>query len=233
MLPNTTLFEVDAGLLDDDLLAEQMRLLVGLVSQDRRAGLNSRIPALWQGHEDALALRLNQLIAEMTLRGQATPGPVAVTTESLLWPALDPVSLNGQLGVIRARAEAGKPGRIRLPRNDHELWATYKYSVLARNTRAYQNFGQRVASRSVTVEALWASMINATRVAPSQGGVRNALQHMWGYVSGHATINPQTDDLAGLAEHIQTLAANYQVSYLLNSTALSELGVWLQIRRGD
>lgn len=227
MLPNTTLFEVDAGLLDDKLLAEQMRLLVGLVGQDRTAGVSSRVPPLWQGHEDALALRLNQMISEMTLRGKATPGAVAITSESLLWPALDPRALVAQLEVIRDRAEAGKLGRIRLPRNDHELWATYKYSVLARNTRAYQNFGQRVASRSVPVEMLWASMINTTRVAPSPGGIRNALQPMWGYVSGHATVNPQTDDLAGLANHIQTLAAEHQVSYLLNSTALSELRVWL------
>lgn len=227
MLPITTLFDVDAGLLDDELLAEQMRLLTGLISQDRSAGVNPRMPALWQGHEDALALRLNQLMTEMVLRGKAIPGYVAVTPESLLWPALDPRSLAAQLEVIGDRAGAGKPGRIRVPRNDHELWATYKYSVLARNTRAYQNFGQRVASRSLPLEMLWASMINATRVAPSPGGIRNALQHMWGYVSGHASVNPQTDDLAGLANHIQALAAEHQVSYLLNSTALAELRVWL------
>lgn len=230
MLPITTFFDVDAGLLDDELLAEQMRLLVGLVSQDRSVGINGRMPVLWQGHEDALALRLNQLMAEMVLRGKAVPGYVAITSESLLWPALDPRSLVAQLGVIRDRAGDGKPGRIRVPRNDHELWATYKYSVLARNTRAYQNFGHRVASRSVPMEMLWASMISATRVAPSPGGIRNALQHMWGYVSGQATVNPQTDDLAGLADHIQTLAGEHQVSYLLNSTALSELRVWLLFR---
>ncbi len=227
MLPITPLFDVDAGLLDDEWLAEQMRLLVGLVSQDRTAGVGSRVPVLWQGHEDALALRLNQLMSEMVLRGKAIPGYLVITSESLLWPALDLRSLVGQLEAVRDRAGAGKHGRIRMPRNDHELWATYKYSVLARNTRAYQNFGQRVASRSVPVELLWASMINATRVAPSSGGIRNALQHMWGYVSGHATVNPQTDDLTALANHIQTLAAEHQVSYLLNSTALSELRVWL------
>lgn len=227
MLPIATFFDVDAGLLDDELLAEQMRLLLGLVSQDRSAGINGRMPVLWQGHEDALALRLNQLMAEMVLRGKAVPGYVAITSESLLWPALDPRSLVAQLGAIRDRAGDGKPGRIRVPRNEHELWATYKYSVLARNTRAYQTFGQRVASRSVPMEMLWASMISATRVAPSPGGIRNALQHMWGYVSGQATVHPQTDDLAGLADHIQTLAGEHQVSYLLNSTALSELRVWL------
>lgn len=226
MFPNNTVFDVDAGLLDDELLAEQMRLLMGLVSKDRKES-GTPTPLAWQGHEDALSLRLNQLMEEMTLRGHACPDRVVVTDEAILWPSLAPQVLSDQLEYLRARAREGERARIRLPRNDHELWATYKYSILARNTQAYQAFGQRVAARSIPLDQLWLSMVNASRIAPSRGGIRNALQHMWGYVSGQSTLNPQTDDLAGLARDIQVLSAQHQVSYLLNSTALGELRAWL------
>ncbi|WP_166269661.1 DUF1722 domain-containing protein [Marinobacter caseinilyticus] len=229
MFPNNTVFDIDAGFLDDELLAEQMRLLAGLVNARSRANnADSRVPIHWQGHEDALAMRLNHVIEEMRLRGHANPGSVPLTSEAMLWPSLDAGALQAQLACVSARAADNKRGRIRLPRNDHELWASYKYSILARNSQSYQTFGQRVAVRSVPIEQLWLSMVNASRVAPSRGGIQNALQHMWGYVSSQSTLNPQTEDLAGLAKELQALAANHQVSYLLNSTALGELRSWLK-----
>ncbi|TBW52175.1 hypothetical protein EZI54_16165 [Marinobacter halodurans] len=220
-------FDLDAGFLDDELLAAQMRLLVGLVGTDRGRSAGDRMPAGWQGHEDALTLRLNQLMGEMTLRGQAVPGQVAVTGEAILWPPLDPVALAEETRFITARAEAGHRGRIRMPRNDHELWATYKYSLLARNRQAYHSFGRRVAARAVPLDALWLALVNASRVTPPEGGIRNALQHMWGYVSDHSGLSPQVDDLDALAADVQQLALQHEVSYLLNSTALGELRAWL------
>lgn len=220
-------FDLDAGFLDDELLAAQMRLLVGLVSTDRGRSAGDRLSANWLGHEDALTLRLNQLMGEMTLRGQAVPGQVAVTGEAIIWPPLDAASLAGEIRYITARAEAGQRGRIRMPRNDHELWATYKYSLLARNRQAYESFGRRVAARSAPIETLWLALVNASRVAPPEGGIRNALQHMWGYVSDHSSMSPQMDDLDALAADVQQLALQHEVSYLLNSTALGELRAWL------
>lgn len=220
-------FDIDAGLLDDELLASQMRFLVGLVGAGRNLGAQTAAPAGWQGHEDALALRLNQVQEESALRGGAIPGRVPVTPESVIWPIPRAASLEAQLAMIRDRADQGRVGRIRLPRNDHELWASYKYSVLARNYRAYQSFGQRVAARRIPLEELWLSMVSASRVAPLPGGIRNALQHMWGYVSGHSAMSPQTEDLPALAREIQQQAAAHKVSYLLNSTALGELRAWL------
>lgn len=229
MFPNNAVFDVDAGLLDDELLAEQMRLVSGLLNADRVHQKGSHTPLSWQGHEDALALKLNQLMEEMRLRGHAVPGNVQVTEEAILWPVLDAGALAEQLAYVTARGAQDKRGRIRLPKNDHELWATYKYSVLARNNKAYTVFGQRVASRSIPVNQLWLSMVSASRVAPVKMGLRNSFQHMWGYVSAHSKLNPQTEDLASLALDIQTLAAKHQVSYLMNSTALGELRAWLQL----
>lgn len=223
----TGVFDIDAGLLDDELLASQMRYLVGLVGAGGDLGPQTPVPAGWQGHEDALALRLNQVQEESALRGGAIPGRVPVTPESVIWPIPQAAGLEAQLAIVRERAGAGRVGRIRLPRNDHELWASYKYSVLARNYRAYQSFGQRVAARRIPLNELWLSMVSASRVAPVRGGIRNALQHMWGYVSGHSDMSPQADDLSALAREIQQQAAAHQVSYLLNSTALGELRAWL------
>lgn len=215
-------YDIDPGFLDDGRLAAQMRLLVGLVTTASQPN-PEHFPLSWSGHEDALALRLNHLIAEMRLRGLATPEPVALSGESILWPALDRERLQAQ----REEIAAGPPGRIRLPRNDHELWASYKYAVLARNQRSYSRFGQRVAARTLPYDALWLSLIGASQVPPREGGLRNALQHMWGYVSRYSSLDPQAGSLAQLLREVQALAAAHQVSYLLNSTALGELAVWI------
>lgn len=215
-------FDLDPGFIDDVRLAAQMRLLVGLVTSRVQQQLE-HFPADWIGHEDALALRLNHIIGELRLRGVATPEPVELTAESVVWPVLEPARLNQQLKELAA----GPAGRIRLPRNDHELWASYKYAVLARNQRSYSRIGQRVTARALPYEKLWLTLINATHVPPTEAGLRNALQHMWGYVSKHSTVNPQSGSLVELLREVQERAAAHQVSYLLNSTALGEFRAWL------
>ncbi|MAL97203.1 DUF1722 domain-containing protein [Hydrocarboniclastica marina] len=222
-MASNPVYDVDPGFLDDHRLAAQMRLLVGLVTSRSRPH-PEHYPTVWVGYEDALSLRLNQTIGELRLRGLATPEPVALTDESILWPALDRDRLRQQLQDVAA----GPPGRIRLPRNDHELWATYKYAVLARNQNSYSRIGQRVAARSFPLEQLWPSLINATHVPPQEEGLRNALQHMWGYVSRHSTVNPQGGSLPDLLREVQQLAVAHEVSYLLNSTALGEFAAWLE-----
>ncbi|MCH8499344.1 MAG: YbgA family protein [Marinobacter sp.] len=225
MLLSHRILDVDAGFLDDVLLAEQMRMLTGLYAKRNQPDITG-MPVEWQGYGDALAIRLNQLVAEMALRGKATPGRVPLPEESVLWPTLETAWLDEQLQLFARRALDGHPGRIRLPRNDHELWATYKYSILARNHQAYHHFGRQVAARQVPLANLWLRMVSACRTQPSTGGIRNALQHMWGYVSNQASLGPQTEDLTAFAREIGSLALAHQVSYLVNSTALGELQAW-------
>lgn len=223
----TDVLDIDAGFMDDELLGIQTRLLAGLVAGDP-ASARQRVPAGWQGYEDALVLRMNQLIAEMQLRGQAAPEPLPLSRESILWPFQGLLNLDAQLALLAERLQQGRSGRIRLPRNDHELWASYKYSLLARNQGAYQSFGQRIASRSIPLAELWQALLYASRTPPTVGGVRNALQHMWGYVSAHSRFNPQSGELGGLLAEVQQQARAHRVPYLLNSTALGELGVWVR-----
>lgn len=220
------IFEVDAGFLDNETLSAQMRHLMLLATADGETQRTS-LPACWLGHETALAVRVNQLIAEMKLRAKAVPESLPQGEESIIWPAFSTTSLEEQLDFIRARRDAGQLGRIRPPRNDHELWACYKYSVLARNHQAYQRLGQRVAARAVSMEVLWRELIHACQVTPMRGSVRNALQHMWGYISNHSKLNPQTDDLKGLLREVQVQAGTHNSTYLLNSTALGELALWV------
>jgi hypothetical protein len=216
------IYDVDPGFLDDIRLAAQMRLLAGLVTT-RSGQLPEHYPADWVGHEDALTLRFNQAIGELRLRGLTAPEPLPLTSESIVWPPLDRDRLSRQLQELAA----GPRGRIRLPRSDHELWASYKYAVLARNQQSYSRIGQRVAARALPYEQLWLWLINASHVPPKEAGLRNALQHMWGYVSKQSTINPQTGSLVDLLREVQQLAAAHEVSYLLNSTALGEFAAWL------
>lgn len=216
------IFDVDPGFLDDARLSAQMRLIMGLVVSDKQP-VPGHYPPAWLGHEDALAMRLNQIITELRLRGLVAPAPVVLTGETILWPLLDRERLSQQLQSLAD----GPAGRIRLPRNDHELWASYKYSVLARNQRSYSGIGQRVTARSLPYEQLWLVLINISRVPPTEAGLRNALQHLWGYISRHSRLNPQLSSLKDLLKEVQDLATAHEISYLRNSTALGEFSGWL------
>ena len=68
------------------------------------------------------------------------------------------------------------------------------------------------------------------RKPPTEGGIINALQHMWGHVSGdgdagdHETFmqNPSK-----LLREIQHRAIEQREPYLMASTALGELQAWM------
>jgi len=68
-------------------------------------------------------------------------------------------------------------------------------------------------------------MVQSMRLPPHAGRLRNALNHMWGYVSDAAERMPEQEH--ALLELICQQAAVQQKRYLLESTALSELGIWL------
>jgi len=68
------------------------------------------------------------------------------------------------------------------------------------------------------------------RKPPPIGGLRNALQHMWGHVSdGPYTLKGEVESwsLSRLLEEIQRRSLTREEPYLTSSTALSELKVWI------
>ena len=69
------------------------------------------------------------------------------------------------------------------------------------------------------------------RMPASAGGIRNALQHMWGYVSNSFSGSNraiETWSLKKLLNETQRGALTSKEPYLMASTALSELKVWLK-----
>jgi hypothetical protein len=68
------------------------------------------------------------------------------------------------------------------------------------------------------------------RKAPSIGGLRNALHHMWGHVSDYSyTLKGGVElwSLSRLMEEIQLHSLASKDPYLTSSTALSELKAWI------
>jgi hypothetical protein len=223
------LADLSPGFFDDDLLGEQMRLVSAYLDSKSIGKVKppSSLPLYWHGYEDALAVRTNELMAEMQLRKIPTPDWIRLTDEAIVWPVLPEKSLMEQYAFLVERADKGKTGRIRLPRSPHELWASYKYSTLARNHKAYLQFGQRIATRTIDFPLLLPQLTSICRVKPALGCLRNSLQHMWGYVSKYSTLDPNKASLAELLAEVQLQAVEHADAYLLNSTSLSELAAWL------
>ncbi len=217
------ILDIDAGFFDDTLLAEQMRLVSGLVGGSSK---DAKLPAHWVGHEGALVVRLNQLIAEMRLRKIATPDYQRVPAGAVIWPVRFSLPAAEQMAELARRAAQGKLGRISVPKSEHEIWARYKYSVMARNHVTYQTFGRLVAVRAFNFDELLLEMMHAQRVSPVEPDLRNAVQHMWGYVSAFSRLRPDTCGSAELLKELQEQAQLNKVLYLTNSTALGELALW-------
>ncbi|MCW8888903.1 MAG: hypothetical protein OQK25_07565, partial [Gammaproteobacteria bacterium] len=74
-------------------------------------------------------------------------------------------------------------------------------------------------------------LVKLSRIPPDERGIRNALQHMWGYISEVPNSNCKGDINSWSLKKLLTLTQeNVKISkepYLTNSTALSELMVWL------
>lgn len=218
------IWDLDAGFLDDELLTEQMRLLSGLAND--QSNRDKRLPAHWVGHEDALVVRLNQLIAEMRLRDIATPEYQFIYSGTVIWPARLQEPLKDQLQKLAERREKGLEGRIAVPANEREIWAIYRYSVMARSHNAFISLGQLVTSRQISFDDLLLEVVHAARAEPYQPDLQSALQQMWGYVSAHSFIRPNEVNNAELLAEVQLLAKQSNSEYLLKSTSLGELAFW-------
>jgi hypothetical protein len=147
----------------------------------------------------------------------------------LTWP-LDYIDLPHEQYSLLASKYKDKPfGRIPLPQNISQLWSYHKYSVMARDPLLYSDIGPKVAKAQITFKDLSRLMVEILRSQPLKGRLINALEHMWGYVSHSSpfqrkTLNPQT-----LLKEIQNQAKSCDIQYLMHSTALGELGVWISV----
>jgi uncharacterized protein YbgA (DUF1722 family) len=181
--------------------------------------------ALW-----ALTMRHDLVVSEMELRGYQHRTPVLASGDQV-WPDVFIDMPGRQFAILRTKYRDRVQGRIPLPRTLQQLWAQHKYSVLARDPESYHGMGALVAARNggISFAQLARELVEILRVPPAEGRLVNALQHMWGYVSeyAHLTAADRQHSLA-LLTAVRTLAIKHQMRYLLDSTALSELRVWIR-----
>ena len=226
------IWDVSPGYLDRKRLLGEHRELHGLVNiltLGRKGYAHHPETLRWVGFAPALCLRHALLQAEMRLRGYQHHSPVPDLPEPTpRWPDrwIDPPA--AQFGLLRQKMQAENSMRIALPRNSQELWAQHKYSVMAHAPNLYRDIGPQVAGGSFShdMDALATLLVEALRSRPDSGHMRNALQHMWGYIEWHGEL--PAADLQEMLRQTQRQAVNQEVNYLLASTALSELAAWLE-----
>ena len=140
--------------------------------------------------------------------------------------------LNRQFQILDSKYQNKVQGRIPLPKNAQQLWSHHKYSVLARDANLYKMVWRDVSKMKPLDDfsKLARLLTGLLRKPPPTDRLTNALQHMWGHVSG-ITCTPKDDvkswSLGRLLEEIQRRALKKEEPYLMSSTALSELNVWI------
>jgi hypothetical protein len=233
------IWDINPGYLNRQSLLGEHRELHGIVSIiiNRKKGYSHHPETLrWRGYGWALRQRHRLLAAEMALRGYNDKTPVTTRAKNGVWPEKyinDPFL---QFQILKKKYQNKEEGRIPLPKNPQQLWSHHKYSVLARDVNLYRKLGRDVSGMKPhhKFSGLAASVTEQLRRSPSIGGIRNALQHMWGHVSDYpfaAKGKVETWSLNSLLREVQRLALENEEPYLISSTALGELMAWIPERQ--
>jgi len=229
------IWDINPGYLNRQSLLGEHRELHGIVSimVNGKKGYAQHPETLrWIGHGWALRMRHQLLAAEMSLRNFTDRTPVALSANEGTWPEAYIDEPRQQFIILADKHKDKEQGRIPLPENAQQLWRQHKYSVMARDVNLYRHIGQQVATMPATQDfsALATMLAELLRVPPAVGGMRNALQHMWGYVShmSAARQDIETWSLTKLFKEMQRGVLASKEPYLMASTALSELQVWIE-----
>jgi len=226
------IWDLDPGFLNDRSLLGEHRELHGIFSilVNHKKGYSRHPETLrWRDRLPSLALRHSLLAAEMELRGFHHLSPLSPLPNSpLLWPDifLDPPAR--QYDILRSKYHERPGGRIPLPGNLQQLWASHKYSVMARSPAEYRRLGPLVARNGLGMEVLAGLLVEVLRTAPSPGRLRNAVQHLRGYLPEHMVLDQKLTGLNRQLREIGRLAMELRIKYLLESTALGELTGWVE-----
>lgn len=228
------IWDLSPGYLNRQSLLGEHRELHGLVNilVHGKTGY-SRHPETrrWVGCVTGLVRRHAVLAAEMRLRGYVDRTPLAHDGRPR-WPATYVTAPPQQFALLRSKYIGRTPGRIPLPRSVQQLWAQHKYSVMARDPDAYRSIGRRAArlGRSADLRDLSIDLLALLREDPPRRRLVNALEHMWGHVSSRATAVDRRHAQSSprrLLETTQALAVALREPYLMGSTALAELAVFV------
>ena len=228
-------WDVNPGYLNrQSLLGEHRELhaIVSIIINNKKGYSRHPETLRWKNFGWALSQRHRLLAAEMNRRGYVDRTPVLLKTQCLKWPEVfvDPPAV--QFSILAEKYKDKEQGRIPLPRNVQQLWAQHKYSVMARDAAEYKRIGRRAASSKTAsgISDLYPKLVSLLRYPPGEGNLRNAIQHMWGYVSSYSSFDGKTIEsktTRSLLKEIQHLAFLHDVVYLKESTALGELQAWI------
>jgi hypothetical protein len=229
------IWDLPAGYLNRHSLLGEHRELHGIHSilTNGKSGYARHPETMrWAASLDALACRHRQLVAEMRLRGFTDRTPLSGPLDAK-WPRSFVTDPGKQIALLRRKYVGKEKGRIPLPASPQELWAQHKYSVMARSPRTYEALGRHVARLHprLALSALAQELTWILRDAPSPHRVRNAVEHMWGHVRDRATagdLPASHADVHELLSLTQKVAVRVRNKYLLSSTALSELAVFVE-----
>ncbi len=228
------IWDLNPGYLNRQSLLGEHRELHGLVSITKynKKGYSKHPETLrWIGLGWALKQRHKLLVAEMNLRGYTDKSPVLLRSKPGVWPKVYIDEPGEQINILKEKYKHLESGRISLPKNAQELWAHHKYSVMARSITEYKNLGKWVTTKSGATELhkIAIEVTDILRQPPEERLIENTLLHMWGYVSKYSSISSEKlNSLSNkaLLKNVQQLSISNNVTYLINSTSLSELNAW-------
>jgi hypothetical protein len=226
------IWDIHPGYLNSQSLLGEHRELHGIISiiVNCKKGYSQHPETIrWAGHGWALRQRHKQLVCEMELRGFVDRSPVNTRSNKGIWPKTYIDEPARQFQLLKEKYAGKQEGRIPLPNNEVQLWSQHKYSVLARNPNIYRKIGRDVSSREIDFSKLAIVLTELLRMPPKEGGIRNAIQHMWGYFSAELKRKEDVNSrsLRRVLQETQRRAMAVGDSYITASTALSELMVWL------
>ena len=222
-------WDIDPGYLNDNSLLGEHREVHGIFSviTNGKKGYSRHPETLrWVGCIDALVRRHEVIKEEMDLRGFRHKSPLANAASTIRWPGsfIDPPG--GQFEILKGKYIDKKQGRIPLPGKAEGLWAGHKYSVMARDPELGRKIGASVAAGRMGMSDLSGELVHILREKPDSGRLENALLHMWGYISNYSDKKPEAMGYYEMLKEIREKAGTYGVKYLLQSTAIGELGFW-------
>ena len=225
------IWDVNPGYLNRQSLLGEHREIHGLfnVIFHGKTGYSRHPETLrWYGKLSALKRRHDLLVSEMLLRGYRHHSPMPAGGDNDVQFEFVDLPFR-QFEILVEKYMDREKGRIPLPVNSQQLWAQHKYSILSRDPEYYREIGPLVSKNKSRefFEQLSLEFVKRLASAPDHGRLINGLQHMWGYVSSYIAPPEPKSDLKLLLETIRTLSVKHQVTYLLHSTALNELMIYL------
>jgi len=230
------IWDVNPGYLNRQSLLGEHRELHGIyiILKEHKKGYSKHPETLrWKGYGWALHQRHTIIREEMKLRGYKDQSPVRSFSNQDVWPEKYIDLPEDQFKLLESKYKDKESGRMPLPKTTQELWAQHKYSVLARDPETYKAIGKRVSTlkQKKDFSDLSLELTEILRQPVKGNRLRNALEHMWGYVADYSLVKRETldtfDSIDLLAE-VRAMTVQHKVPYLITSTAISELGAWIK-----